>query len=158
MLYYTPISVSSYANKGFLKCGLLTCLGFVWSHWILQTIRRSEMRQQFGIKGNCCGDCCTVFCCGCCAIIQEEKEAELRTRPASQAAYQTTPGMAYPHWTLPSTLGFLEERPSYNISNLCLMSAVVVQINWKKISPQCSPGNDYYVMSHLTLLPRVAHY
>ncbi|KAJ6004206.1 PLAC8 family-domain-containing protein [Penicillium canescens] len=79
-----------------LRCGLFTCLGFVWSHWILQTIRRSELRQQFGIKGNCCGDCCAVFWCSCCAIIQEEKEAELRTRPAAQAAYQPTSGMVYP--------------------------------------------------------------
>ncbi|KAJ6047561.1 PLAC8 family-domain-containing protein [Penicillium canescens] len=87
------LSNFSYCNS---DCGLFTCLGFVWSHWILQTIRRSELRQQFGIKGNCCGDCCAVFWCSCCAIIQEEKEAELRTRPAAQAAYQPTSGMVYP--------------------------------------------------------------
>ncbi|OJJ30829.1 hypothetical protein ASPWEDRAFT_119160 [Aspergillus wentii DTO 134E9] len=75
-------------------CSLFTFLGFFYSHWIIQTIRRGEMRERFGIEGSCCGDCCAAFCCGCCAIIQEEKEAELRTRP-ELTGYQAPAQMGY---------------------------------------------------------------
>lgn len=57
------------------------------------------MRQQHGIEGSCCGDCCVSFWCGCCALVQEEKEIELRTRPAL-AGYQAPPGMSMT-WSLP---------------------------------------------------------
>ncbi|KAL4810612.1 PLAC8 family-domain-containing protein [Aspergillus unguis] len=82
----------SYLN---FDCALYTFLGMMGSHWIIQTIRRSEMRNKLGIKGSCCGDCCATFWCGCCAIIQDEKEAELRTRP-ELGGYQPTQQMMYP--------------------------------------------------------------
>ncbi|PYI31231.1 PLAC8-domain-containing protein [Aspergillus indologenus CBS 114.80] len=82
----------SYVNT---ECAIFTCLGLGVSQWIIQTIRRGEMRERFGIEGSCCGDCCTTFCCGCCALIQEEKEMELRTRPEF-TGYQAAPQMAYP--------------------------------------------------------------
>ncbi|KAJ5404587.1 PLAC8-domain-containing protein [Penicillium cosmopolitanum] len=63
--------------------------------WIMQTITRGEMRQQYGIEGSCCGDCCVSTFCGCCALIQEEKEAELRSRP-ELVGYQKPAGMAIP--------------------------------------------------------------
>ncbi|GFF52708.1 PLAC8 family protein [Aspergillus udagawae] len=72
---------------------LFLALGYC--HWIIQTIRRSEMRQKHGIEGSCPGDCCVTFWCGCCALIQEEKEMELRTRP-ELTGYQSTAQMAYP--------------------------------------------------------------
>ncbi|KAL4976889.1 PLAC8 family-domain-containing protein [Aspergillus desertorum] len=40
-----------------------------------------EMREKHGIDGSCCRDCCATFSCGCCTLVQEEKEMELRTRP-----------------------------------------------------------------------------
>ncbi|KAL5044580.1 hypothetical protein BDW71DRAFT_185820 [Aspergillus fruticulosus] len=52
------------------------------------------MREKHGIDGSCCGDCCTTFWCGCCALVQE-KEMGLRTRPEF-TGYQSTPQMAYP--------------------------------------------------------------
>ncbi|OQE20256.1 hypothetical protein PENFLA_c017G06233 [Penicillium flavigenum] len=72
---------------GFLSVGAM--------QWIMQTITRGEMRQQYGIEGSCCGDCCVSTFCGCCALIQEEKEAELRTRP-ELVGYQKSPDMAMP--------------------------------------------------------------
>ncbi|KOC08475.1 DUF614 domain protein [Aspergillus flavus AF70] len=80
----------SYCNA---DCTIFTGLGLIYSHWIIQTIRRGEMRERYGIKGSCCGDCCATFFCSCCALVQEEKEAELRTR--AELGYQMTPGMEY---------------------------------------------------------------
>jgi Cys-rich protein (TIGR01571 family) len=31
---------------------------------------RMSFRNQYKIQGNCCADCCTMFCCSCCSIIQ----------------------------------------------------------------------------------------
>ncbi|PYI01885.1 PLAC8-domain-containing protein [Aspergillus sclerotiicarbonarius CBS 121057] len=76
------------------ECSIFTLLTFTWTQWIVQTIRRGEMRQRYGIKGSCCSDCCVTFWCGCCALTQEEKEMELRTRP-ELAGYQMAPEMAY---------------------------------------------------------------
>ncbi|KAJ6031009.1 PLAC8-domain-containing protein [Penicillium herquei] len=86
--------VSMDANLQVEQCAIFTLLTFAWSQWIFQTIRRGEMRQKYGIKGSCCGDCCTTFWCGCCALTQEEKEVELRTRP-DVAGYQMAPQMNY---------------------------------------------------------------
>ncbi|KAL2012226.1 hypothetical protein VTN00DRAFT_4944 [Thermoascus crustaceus] len=77
------------------ECAIFTVLALGYCQWIIQTVRRGEMRQKHGIDGSCCGDCCVTFWCGCCALIQEEKEMELRTRP-DQTGYQSTAQMAYP--------------------------------------------------------------
>ncbi|RAH75632.1 PLAC8 family protein [Aspergillus aculeatinus CBS 121060] len=76
------------------ECAIYTVLSFGYLHWIYQTIKRGEMRQKYGIRGSCCGDCCATFWCGCCTLVQEEKEAELRTRP-EVAGYQMGPQMMY---------------------------------------------------------------
>ncbi|PYH66920.1 PLAC8 family protein [Aspergillus vadensis CBS 113365] len=76
-------------------CVIWSFLGLGLSQWIYQTIRRGELRNKYGIEGSCCGDCCVSMCCGCCALIQEEKEAEIRTRP-QVTGYQMAPQMAYP--------------------------------------------------------------
>ncbi|KAL5362417.1 PLAC8 family-domain-containing protein [Aspergillus floccosus] len=76
-------------------CTLYAFLGMMGGHWIIQTIRRGEMRDRLGIEGSCCGDCCASFWCGCCVIIQDEKEVELRTRP-EVTGYQPTQQMLYP--------------------------------------------------------------
>lgn len=77
-----------------MQCTLFAFLGMMGGQWIIQTIRRGEMRGRYGIRGSCCGDCCKTFWCGCCAIIQDEKEVELRSRP-ELVGYQPTPQMGY---------------------------------------------------------------
>ncbi|KAJ9363473.1 PLAC8 family-domain-containing protein [Paecilomyces variotii] len=76
-------------------CMIFGALSLGYLQWIIQTIRRGEMRERLGVKGSCCGDCCATFWCGCCALVQEEKEVELRTRP-ELTGYQPAPQMAYP--------------------------------------------------------------
>ncbi|KAJ6131899.1 PLAC8-domain-containing protein [Penicillium samsonianum] len=82
----------SYVNG---SCAIWSVLSIGAVQWIMQTITRGEMREQYGIEGSCCGDCCVSTFCGCCALIQEEKEAELRSRP-ELAGYQKPPGMDMP--------------------------------------------------------------
>ena len=36
------------------------------------------MKDKFGIEKSCCGDCCTVCFCPCCALVQEAKEADMQ--------------------------------------------------------------------------------
>ncbi|RAK98704.1 PLAC8 family protein [Aspergillus ibericus CBS 121593] len=67
------------------ECAIFTLLAVTWTHWML----------QYGIEGSCCGYCWVTFWCGCCALTQEEKEVELRTRP-ELAGDQMAPQMAYP--------------------------------------------------------------
>lgn len=79
----------------FFKCVIWSFLSLGAVQWIMQTVSRGEMREQYGIEGSCCGDCCISTFCGCCALIQEEKEAELRTRP-ELVGYQRPHDMAIP--------------------------------------------------------------
>ncbi|KAJ5480047.1 PLAC8-domain-containing protein [Penicillium desertorum] len=82
----------SYVNG---SCAIWGFLSLGAMQWIMQTFTRGEIRQQYGIEGSCCGDCCVSTFCDCCALIQEEKEAELRTRP-ELVGYQKPADMAMP--------------------------------------------------------------
>jgi Cys-rich protein (TIGR01571 family) len=74
-----------------LLCGLgwlaLACVGLPC---ILGGIRRSEMRRQYGIGGDTCGDVCCHWCCGCCAISQEAREIQHRQSNYSDDVVTTT--------------------------------------------------------------------
>ena len=39
---------------------------------------RGEIRNKYNIPGTYVGDCFTACCCGCCSLIQEQKELKLR--------------------------------------------------------------------------------
>ena len=65
-------------------------------------IKRGEIRERFGIKGDGMGDCCSAYWCACCAVIQQEKEVQARLAPGSAPVmqpYQGGPkeGMQMPH-------------------------------------------------------------
>lgn len=79
------------------QCCLWLCLGYCGTSWVLQTIKRGEMRERYGIEGSCCGDCMRSWCCPCCGLVQEEKEAQRRTVPEAQG-YQQPQGMTYPQF------------------------------------------------------------
>ena len=61
-------------------------------------MKRTEIRERFGIKGDGCGDCCSAYWCGCCVLIQNEKEVLARqsSGPITQG-YQQQQGMQVPH-------------------------------------------------------------
>lgn len=42
-------------------------------------IKRTDIRETYGIQGSGCGDCCTSYWCLCCALVQQDREVSLRT-------------------------------------------------------------------------------
>lgn len=84
----------------FFQCCLFTTLSLCGMQWILQTIRRGDMRDRFGItEGNCCTDCLVACCCPCCGLVQQEKEAKTRLGDGQEGpppmGYQPPIGMTY---------------------------------------------------------------
>lgn len=63
-------------------------------------MQRGNTREKHSIEGNIFGDFCASCCCGCCTLIQEEKESIVRVEgidPKTGQAYQYQPvsGMNY---------------------------------------------------------------
>lgn len=60
-----------------------TCLGF-WAascfclHWVPQIIQRREIQDRWNLQGDFVTDCLKVWCCGCCDVIQQDKEVAHR--------------------------------------------------------------------------------
>ncbi|CAG8570997.1 8418_t:CDS:2 [Funneliformis caledonium] len=50
---------------------LYACIGLPW---LFGCLKRQEIRSNQNIDGNACGDCCTHFFCGPCALIQEAQQ------------------------------------------------------------------------------------
>ena len=59
-------------------CFLLGC------QCLLHASKRTTLRHQYDLQADCCCDCCTVWCCGCCALAQESRELKLRGPPPRQ--------------------------------------------------------------------------
>ncbi|KAK6506701.1 hypothetical protein TWF481_005160 [Arthrobotrys musiformis] len=77
-------------------CGLMCLCGV---QWVMGMMQRGEIRQRYNLEGSGFGDCCRHFWCGCCVLIQEDRETEARKAllvPANQAGYQQSAGMTYP--------------------------------------------------------------
>ncbi|KAJ5555959.1 hypothetical protein N7513_003601 [Penicillium frequentans] len=87
-------TLSNYSRFNSLCCAW-HCLAWLggWQ-FILQAIKRGDMRDQYGIRGNGVTDCLGACCCPVCALIQEEKESLQRTQGAME--YQRPQGMSYP--------------------------------------------------------------
>ncbi|KAF3178092.1 hypothetical protein TWF106_011165 [Orbilia oligospora] len=79
-------------------CGLMIC----GAQWIMGMMQRGEARRKYNMKGSGCGDCMRHFFCGCCALIQENREVETRKQllvPANVLGYQPTVAMSYEQLT-----------------------------------------------------------
>lgn len=61
-------------------------------------MQRSDIRHKYNLEGNCCTDILKACCCGCCDIIQQDKEVADREgkQGAVEQQYQAPGGMAYP--------------------------------------------------------------
>ncbi|KAI0396464.1 hypothetical protein F5Y17DRAFT_455964 [Xylariaceae sp. FL0594] len=49
------------------------CLGWVWT-----LVKRTEIRERFGIPGTAVEDCVTAYFCECCAVVQHDNEVVAR--------------------------------------------------------------------------------
>eukprot|EP00999_Lentomonas_sp_LEN2_P001007 NODE_2011_length_672_cov_185.988991_g1961_i0.p1 GENE.NODE_2011_length_672_cov_185.988991_g1961_i0~~NODE_2011_length_672_cov_185.988991_g1961_i0.p1 ORF type:complete len:110 (+),score=22.41 NODE_2011_length_672_cov_185.988991_g1961_i0:80-409(+) len=38
------------------------------------TMIRGKVREKYGIPGGCCGDCCTIYFCALCALVQQHNQ------------------------------------------------------------------------------------
>ena len=56
---------------------------------LLQMSTRGTLRHRSGIESNGCNDCLISCCCGCCALIQEDKEIRFQQErmPMVQKGY-----------------------------------------------------------------------
>lgn len=88
---YEPVNTSCLMFCGSGCCGL---------HWILASMQRASIREKYNLEGNCIEDIAKSFCCGCCNLIQLEKETvhrEALLRNGNSEQYKSnTGGMVYP--------------------------------------------------------------
>ncbi|KAK8075713.1 plac8 family [Apiospora hydei] len=63
--------------------------------WVYSMLKRTEIRERFGIPGSGFGDCCTSYWCPCCAVIQQDKEVQARLPGGGpvDSQYQAQPQM-----------------------------------------------------------------
>lgn len=61
---------------------------------------RRQIRDMRGIPGTDCGDCCLIFCCLTCTLVQEVQEAELIKRELGTGGFsihvQNTTNVVHP--------------------------------------------------------------
>ncbi|KAK1705626.1 hypothetical protein CaCOL14_007256 [Colletotrichum acutatum] len=88
---YEPINTSCLMFWG------STCFGL---HWIPLALQRANLREKHSLEGSCLVDLATACCCGCCDLIQQEKEAEFRETEAATAhagkGYEANAAMSVP--------------------------------------------------------------
>lgn len=70
------MATSDLLNSECMIHGLLTW--FTGCGWIYAMMKRTEIRDRFGIPGSAFGDCCTSYWCPCCAVIQQDNEVKSR--------------------------------------------------------------------------------
>lgn len=61
-------------------------------------MQRADIRRKYNLKGDCITDLFLSCCCGCCSLIQQEKESDLRERELLAPAageYKSEGGMQY---------------------------------------------------------------
>ncbi|RVX71019.1 hypothetical protein B0A52_03384 [Exophiala mesophila] len=93
------------ANMEGYNCLNTSCLLFAGSacvalHWIPMLFQRADIRKKYNLQGDFVTDLFTTCCCGCCSLIQQDKEAELREKELSdklnKTGYAKPNEMAYP--------------------------------------------------------------
>ncbi|RDL31174.1 PLAC8 family protein [Venustampulla echinocandica] len=66
--------------------------------WVLTFLKRGEIRENYHIQGDALTDCLFSAFCGCCSVIQHEKEvlAKLSQQGVVSQGYQAPAAMAAP--------------------------------------------------------------
>lgn len=78
-----------------LFCGTM-CIGIPF---IPIAMQRAHLREKYNLQGSCIVDLATACCCGCCDLIQQDKEAEHRegllSSGGNSKGYTTNGDMQY---------------------------------------------------------------
>ncbi|EXJ72048.1 uncharacterized protein A1O5_04551 [Cladophialophora psammophila CBS 110553] len=87
----------NFINASCLMFTGFSCFGL---HFIPMMFQRADIRKKYNLQGDCVGDLLTSCCCGCCSLIQQDKEAEFREKELAEkvngAGYTKPQDMAYP--------------------------------------------------------------
>jgi len=81
---YSPINVS--------------CLGW-WAssyfclHWAPQLLQRHDIKEKYNLGGDFAVDCLKIWCCSCCDLIQQDKEAVYHLANGGADALAQQPGL-----------------------------------------------------------------
>jgi len=60
-------------------------------------MQRADIRQKYNLQGDFVTDLLTSCCCGCCSLIQQEKEVEYREKElGSKVGYTKPETMSHP--------------------------------------------------------------
>jgi Cys-rich protein (TIGR01571 family) len=90
---YEAINTSCLLFFGSGCCGLC---------WIPAAMQRQNVREKYNLQGNCVEDLACSFCCGCCVLVQSDKEAAHREgllgngQPQATQYEANNTGMVYP--------------------------------------------------------------
>jgi len=60
-----------------------SCFGL---HCVPMMLQRADIRKKYNLQGDCVTDFLTSWCCACCSLIQQDKEAELREKELAEKA------------------------------------------------------------------------
>ena len=63
-------------------------------------MQMQDIREKYNLEGSCIVDIAKSCCCGCCALIQAEKESEIREKEKGVVSNQYANGeqmVAQPH-------------------------------------------------------------
>lgn len=52
-----------------------TCVGL---HFVPMMFQRADIRKKYHLQGDFVTDLVTACCCGCCSLVQQDKEVEYR--------------------------------------------------------------------------------
>jgi len=92
MVGYSPVNTSC------LGWWVAACFGF---HWLPQILQRHEIRTRNNLDGEIVTDCLRAWCCSCCDLVQQDKEAAYHALAQSEMVVNQQPtkqadNMAYP--------------------------------------------------------------
>jgi len=85
-LCYCYVGGLNTQKLGHADSWVVPCLLYILCRPCYATYRRGKVREHYGIEGGFGGDCCVSFCCGPCAILQEEHEIDERGTNAASGA------------------------------------------------------------------------
>jgi hypothetical protein len=62
-------------------------------------MQRADVRRKYDLQGSCISDAAISCCCGCCSLVQQDKEAEYREKEMlggkGDAQYKVDEAMTY---------------------------------------------------------------